>query len=201
MTEKADYWSVAALVMRGRKSDWRRSTTTRTGSERRQAGTTGVGGDQAALVGIARSGKAGEVAVAAPLVVEMRQLYGSRRDGQDAVGNPRRTSKMKRPQQRGLRPFVAHGAKGGLGCTREPMLSGPMTLVTILRWCRCLANPCSSIGCVATGRSAGVGCVAGRADTFGRRAAFHVASHEAHRLHRAVRIWTVKGQIARCSPS
>jgi hypothetical protein len=72
--------------MRGRKSDWRRSTTARTGSERRQAGTTGVGGDQAALVGIARSGKAGEVAVAAPLVVEMRQLYGSRRDGQDAVG-------------------------------------------------------------------------------------------------------------------
>ena len=57
------------------------------------------------------------------LVFRMHPLYDSMRMITKRSGNPRSLSKRKRPQLGALRPSVAHGAKGGLGCTREPILS------------------------------------------------------------------------------
>jgi hypothetical protein len=131
------------------------------------------------------------------LVFKKHPLDDSRRMIKMRSGNPWGSSKRNGLSWGALRPFVGSRRQRGAGLhARTNTFSEPMALVTILRWCRCLANPCSSTGCAATGRPASVGCVAAPADTFGRRAALHAASHEAHRLHRAVRVRTVKGQIA-----
>jgi hypothetical protein len=63
--------------------------------------------------------------------------------GEVGLVNPGIRQKENGLSRGALRPLVAHGAWGAGLHARTNSFSGLMTLVTIRRWCRCLANPCS----------------------------------------------------------